>query len=1181
SVNLPATGGGGLFIRDGVATPTVQIDFAAAMADVPVVIVMPSNQGADPRSLRVRNITTSGFEVAAVSAPDADGSGPPMSVHYFAMLPGSYRLPVSGGGTGPLVKVGSWETSTIQYNPAAFPNNVNAQDNDGNDIGGCAAPGQQPAPGFDAITFPLGENFASSPVLLASVQTWNNEGANLNGGLTGPSAPFMNVALQDIDTTGFDGAIELSEVRRNVPCGGLASDETIGYVAIEDGVDVILEVYGGGDEIMLVTGIGTAHRGEFGEPPTWDTNHCAANDLSTTHTFVETNLRGFAALRSRAEDDGGWLRRCALSSPAAGEVRIELRIDEDTNFDSERRQTPVPGTAAEIRHEPVSFAIFGGDFVTTPVSLAWMRVKPLEPDQLQVAWATATEVGHVGFELQGRSTGGSWRRLGDLVPGRGLGELGADDYEVLVQDASTINEVRLVDIDQLGHRRFHPIVAVGSDMGRRPDVVLTDWDAIRAANLLTAPAINRAAGNQQAVARVAQKGIQRLDHAALLATGIDFTGVPAEAMAITTAGEPVARYIGGGEIWNANSYIEWLGQASESIYSASRAYLIIVDPAAARPVPAGTVPTRGDSPRVERHIKRFERKRRYSISAPSEDPWYDARLATSGNPVTVNRSFELPARVAGSVSMEVEVWGGLDFPGTDPDHHVEVLLNGVLVASRRFDGLVVELIQFEVDEDLLVDNNVLTIRLPGDTGYASDVVQFVGFSVDYPRMSAFSGDHGEGGPPLALDGLFHSRFQATVSEPDALGFTVAGVSSPAVIWFDEGHGLRRIVYQGQDVRLPESATAWLGSYIDAIAQPAVEPAVEPAVPVDADYLIIAHPQFADHLDGLISLQQSRGLSVALARTDQIYAGFGAHEPYPQAIADFISVQGNARFVLLVGGDHVDYRGYMGNEAQSFLPTFYRQADAIVRHAPDELRFVDRNGDGQPDASIGRLPVRTVDELQRLVAAIVERDAAGPASSVMVASGGSAKSWERFGHDARVLASIGLPGWSYSFAAVDELGTAEARSVLRQGLEGEAQWLSYIGHSAPGLWGFEPLLRQSDLAGIDRTGPPAVVTQWGCWNNWFVSPTQDAILHGLMLGEQVKAATVLGSVSLAEDASHFALATRFYSLRAFGGLDGQSGSINTFGEALLEAQRDVMLNDPAHRGAAYSVVLFGDPAQPLR
>ena len=75
---------------------------------------------------------------------------------------------------------------------------------------------------------------------------------------------------------------------------------------------------------------------------------------------------------------------------------------------------------------------------------------------------------------------------------------------------------------------------------------------------------------------------------------------------------------------------------------------------------------------------------------------------------------------------------------------------------------------------------------------------------------------------------------------------------------------------------------------------------------------------------------------------------------------------------------------------------------------------------------------------------------------------------------------------------------------------------------------------------------------------------------------------IGSTSLAEDASHLALGTRFFDLIEDGRIDDRGGVvINTLGEALQAAKADLATNAPEHVESNYSITLFGDPAMRVR
>ena len=178
-----------------------------------------------------------------------------------------------------------------------------------------------------------------------------------------------------------------------------------------------------------------------------------------------------------------------------------------------------------------------------------------------------------------------------------------------------------------------------------------------------------------------------------------------------------------------------------------------------------------------------------------------------------------------------------------------------------------------------------------------------------------------------------------------------------------------------------------------------------------DYLIVTNPLFEGELGSLIALQQSCGYSVRVVRTDAIYAERSDHAADPQAIRAAIAAP-NPRFVLLVGGDSYDYHNYLGIGSQSYLPTFYRAADPIVRFAPSDHPFVDANSDGIPERAIGRIPARTVAELRLALDSILARGNV-PATRYFATAGGSAAN-EQFGLHSRTLLSYLRQGQSTEF-----------------------------------------------------------------------------------------------------------------------------------------------------------------------
>ncbi len=1163
AITLPATGAG--------ANAATRVFFPQPFSATPIVIVQPDNTDADPKAVRLSNINASSFDVSQVEpqgCAGCTGAGGTMSVHWLAALPGSYRLPNDVAmrglapnvpGTGVLVKVGSVLSSASQRATT---------------FGGFAG---YPTAGWETVNFPTlaGFDFSATPVVLSTLQSWGlpNEGSNLNvpalpgiPALNGVSRIWLTTAIRNASSSGFEAALESSssdDTGGTIP--GLLNPETIGYIAIESGVSTQLAV-SGGSLVGLATSASISSANVVN-------GSCSIIDLAfpAGTATVAANLRGFAGLMSRGEDDGGWLRRCALGNASGTNVSMTVRVDEDADLSSDRSHTTL---------ETVGTAIFGGEFATTPVSLAFVNTTR-SGTQLNVQFGSATEAGHLGYRLWGRADSTKdWRALHeDLIVNRTGDGMSAKSYQRTVE-AAGITEIRLEDIDLTGVSRFHPEIkpdangaaSVGAPALDQP----LNWAAIRASNAATPVRSARGTAATSVLASVRKTGIQRVSFAQMSAAGFA-SGVNTGEIAVIENSVPVPRFVDClSATFGPGCSVEWLASTRPSLYGSERVYEIKHDAAAAQNVGSGAVVDGAVLARtVSAEIKQAP-NREYTFSAPGNDPWFDQRLVATTAPVALTRSFSLPARTVGAVNLKVNLWGGLDYPGNTPDHSVALLLNGETIAERRFDGLSLQTITLSLSAAQLQANNTLTLRVLGDTGYAADVVLLDGFSVSYTRSTSMSDGElafGSFSANSAGDALMRNSFESVS------GFALTGINTASTIWSQVDGTIKRDQVAA-NAALDLRVSAAYVSDLAHLQTPALAPAAAPQIDfAPVDYLIVTHPLFEAELAPIIALQQSRGYSVKVMRTDAIYAASSAHQRSPQAIREAIA-QVNPKFVLLVGGDSYDYDDNLGAGSQSYLPTFYRVASLIVRFAASDALFADANSDGIPERALGRIPARTVEELRRAISSIVQRGDT-PAAKFFASAGGSNAS-EHFAVHSRALLSYLRQNQTVEFGLSDEIGINDARISAKAALAGGSDWINYLGHSSPNRWAAQNLLDTTQLASLQRSGLPAIVSQWGCWNSYFVMPNLDTMSHALMLRSNQLAAAVIGSTSLAEDASHLALGTRFFDLIEDGRIDDRGGvAINTLGESLQAAKADLATNAPEHMESNYSITLFGDPAMRVR
>jgi len=279
---------GRVTLNNTADNPTfTHVCFDTPFSVVPVVFSLPTtaNNG-DRLALRIRNVTKDGFDIAQVESPeDANPNSPagnlPQTVDFLAIAAGDYSL--DGGAT---MRVSTLNTTRYQ----------------GRNFGGSS---------WETVsTADLG--FSQSPSIIASIQTMNNE--------TNPfpiSDPFLATTVKDVTNTQFKIALERGETNS----GTISASETIGYIAITSGLTGKLT-----DEISYES-FRTANnvRG---------INSCRVFNLNGNYTDTPIVV---ASQNTRAGSDGGWLKRCAISTSSVGFSIVEDRDrDNDTNHIDER-----------------------------------------------------------------------------------------------------------------------------------------------------------------------------------------------------------------------------------------------------------------------------------------------------------------------------------------------------------------------------------------------------------------------------------------------------------------------------------------------------------------------------------------------------------------------------------------------------------------------------------------------------------------------------------------------------------------------------------------------------------------------------------------------------------------------------------------------------------------------------
>ena len=406
---------------------------------------------------------------------------------------------------------------------------------------------------------------------------------------------------------------------------------------------------------------------------------------------------------------------------------LDLSILEITNV-AEATATGITTPVTDDATNPTEFGV--------PVTLARFQATELggSPGERSVRfeWMTATEVGNLGFNLF-VVDGGRVERINDeLIASPVIDSVQPQVYSF---EAHGIHGRRfvLVDVDTRGGKRFHGPFRLdepaGSDVSRTQR---TDWKKIRAAHRaarderegrrrglsgMRRSARARAAGGfPAATVHVDTNGVQRVSYEDLIAAGIDLSGAPLRSLALTQADRPVPIRVRGRGAFGPGAYVEFLGEALDTLYTRTNVYRLEVDRAKARRVPVDPTTVSPATPVAAFYVesKVVEEDHLYSFAAPGDDPWYDRSMLATSGPVSMERDLELDDWIAGAAPVELtlELWGGTDFP-VAPDHHVVAEVNGFEIADELFDGLEAQSITVVVDDSMLEPSgNTIELVLP-------------------------------------------------------------------------------------------------------------------------------------------------------------------------------------------------------------------------------------------------------------------------------------------------------------------------------------------------------------------------------------------------------------------------------------------------------------------------------------
>ncbi len=875
-------------------------------------------------------------------------------------------------------------------------------------------------------------------------------------------------------------------------------------------------------------------------------------------------------------------------------------------------QTPIGSPAIDVgtAFAPITFP------ANLPVTLNQFSSNG-NGGHVRFRWTTASEAFTVGFNLWGRGSDGEWQQLNrSLVRNRVSDSTEPQSYRenVRVDRRAEISEVAISSIDTDGSEHFFGPFALGRSYGEDATPRAIAWQEIHAEidQRMAEQGMVKVNGKwRHAPPRVAERiaerlarrqqrfqadfpllhletateGMHRLTYEQLVEAGADFNGVPVSRIAITHKGEPVPRHVetARGNRFGPGSYIDFHADAvdDEDIrYTHANVYQLHVNPDWA--LPAASVDRKANAAAAPAYyIETVTRdvNVNYALNLDAPEPWYEHRLLGIPGVSTAHAEFPLTVdNLVGGVEDEriglrLGMAGVTTFPGGDDDHRLSVTFNGASLGEFTSDGLTRWDIDLPLSAGALNDgDNTVRVEVPGVDGFLFDLVYGDAYSLYYPRAFVPRDDM------LRFTAEDDAFEVPSFSNRDLVAYAIAGqnLARLRVITRRNG-GSFTALFPG--VAIGEAT--YQVSTVEALPSPAIITIddAEDIADTPADYVIIAHGNFVEALraaDDFRNAKAAQGFQVKIVDVLDVYEQYGYGLPVPSAIRNYLAAQNDVSpisHVLIVGGATTDPLDYTGVNSIDFVPTAFAATNRDILHTPADGLLADIDDDGVPDLSIGRWPVRTVEELGIIVdKTLAFQSTMAHRRNALLVAGATDPSYPAFSRQVDKIADTlasgdpATPWTDLTRVYVDDYASiAAAQADLKQGFADGHALTIYGGHGSTSMWTFQGLLNTNVARSLANAGEPTLVGTMSCYTSYFTSPSTDTIAHQLLLSGDRGAAAIHGATTLSGYTSNEAFLQRATGAMMSGKSVGEG--VQMARQALQGSYQDVVTN----------WALLGDPS----
>ena len=894
---------------------------------------------------------------------------------------------------------------------------------------------------------------------------------------------------------------------------------------------------------------------------------------------------------------------CNLGSISVGGLAI-VTINVTANTFSSSTQSTNTATVSATTSDPNSTNNSSSSISTilspTAVQLASFRAMPRHGGGVLLEWKTREEIRNLGFNVYRLDGSGHLRLNPSIIAGSALLIRGgkpqhaAKTYQWFDPSGTLQSTYELEDVDLNGTRMPHGPVSVDVSATPRSGAVSQPLLLTQLNRATTQPAfIPRRGlprpspviptpgpgqvpisldGDAAVKISVQSEGWYQVSKAQLVAAGLD-PNSDARTLQLYAEGIEQPMLILGNQAGplGPNDSIEFYGIGIDTAFSGTRVYWLI---RGSRPgmriSPIGAANAGLSEQQSFPFTVVLQQRTTYFatlLNGENNDNFFGA--AVTSEPVDQQLTVaHADPNSSMPISVDVTLQGATDQQG----HSVSVFFNGASIGEMDFANLANVTNTFSIDRSLLQDgvNTVTLTALQGD----NDVSVVQSIALHYPHTYEADANWlkatAPAGSTLHITGFTNQQIQ------------VFDITNPLAISQLSGTVSQESASYGVTLGLPHTAgleRTLLVFSADQISPPSGlafhKPATLASRSFGSEMVIITHPDFQSALGPLVSLHESRGLSVQVVTIDEVFDAFNFGERSPFAIRSFLQ---NAQsqwtlkpqYLLLVGDASLDPRNYLGLGDFDFVPTRIIET-AAFKTASDDW-FSDFKQNGFETIATGRIPARTASDAALVVSKIVNYEKG-------IAGGGSGNQQALLVADQNIGADFTT---ATKFAAADLPSSLQPAEIFADGMDPSVVTqqiftalnsgpllVNYSGHGSVEQWSFADFLDDTSGATLTNGDQLSVYLLMDCLNGFFQDVYSTSLAETLLLAPNGGAVAVWASSGFTNQPPQASMNQALLQIL-------KTNPSSSIASAIVQAKTGVTDNDVRR-----TWIFFGDPAMLLQ